>query len=537
MFTSTLFALFFLVSVTLALPTPTSRRFSARKNDDTLGERGTVEGTVGLGDLSDLLYTVPIQLGNTATLVNLDTGSSDLWVVSTDCTENVCAKGRGTSRVPADTLKKSGASVVMRYGDSKTGTYASGPVAADTISVAGVAIDDQLFAAIDETTNPVVEYGVAGILGLGFPAESQIQYAAVKAEFGKEADVEHFVASSFSDGPLISRIAQSGALQNPMFSVALQRSTIDVSGPGALTLGTLPEGVDNSSLTWVPVRLYSPADGGHVAPSFAPNEVYPLRWEIDLEGVFLDGVELAPSAIPATGGVDSARMSALIDTGNSILRGPKDVVSDILKTMSPDFYDPEQPNSALVDCAKFHNLAFKIGGKMFPIDPRDLPTPVAHNNASACVLNRIDSTDAPGVGALFRWNLGDPFFKSNIVAFHFGNLTHPSQDPPRIGFVSRVPDNAAEELEEAVDEAVENGGNFESVPVLSPADADVKPKVTVVPTAASQQAAELTGTLRSTPQATSVLSDKKAKTNGALTRTWNPLLAALAVVALCTATV
>ncbi|KAJ7879107.1 aspartic peptidase domain-containing protein [Mycena leptocephala] len=490
-------ALSLLVSYTLALPASTSRRFSARYNDEQLstsGKRGNVDGSIGLGDNSDLLYTVPIELGDTTTVVNLDTGSSDLWVISSNCVANMCAKSKGTTRLPAQSLTLTGANVTMRYGDSQTGTFASGPIAMETVSIAGVAIDNQLFAAIDDTTNSVVQFGAAGIFGLGFPTESQIQGQAVLHQFGQTATTDHFVASSYAAGPLISRIAQSGALQMPMFTISLQRSTIDISGTGALTLGTLPDGVDNSSLTWVPVRLYSAAEGGINPPTFAPDEVYPLRWEIDLDGVFLDGVELAPSKIPTSGGVDASRMSALIDTGNSILRGPSDTVQNILGTISPD-YDPTVANSATLACAKAHNLAFKIGGQMFPIDPRDLPGPVSANDASNCVVDNLVSTDAPGIGALFRWSLGDPFMKSNLVVFHYGNLTHPSQDPPRIGFLSQVPANAAQLLQQAVQDAVENDGNFESTLVVAPTnDAELEPDVTVVATSASEQAAQLTGT-------------------------------------------
>lgn len=54
----------------------------------------------------------------------------------------------------------------------------------------------------------------------------------------------------------------------------LQRDIIDVSGSsGSLTVGSLPDGINNSSLTWVPVRLYSPGDGGLDPPQFAPEEV------------------------------------------------------------------------------------------------------------------------------------------------------------------------------------------------------------------------------------------------------------------------
>ena len=58
----------------------------------------------------------------------------------------------------------------------------------------------------------------------------------------------------------------------------LQRDTIDVNGNnGALTIGKLPDSVDNSSLTWVPVRLYKPGDGGLSPPTFAPDEVRFVR--------------------------------------------------------------------------------------------------------------------------------------------------------------------------------------------------------------------------------------------------------------------
>ncbi|KAJ7141333.1 aspartic peptidase domain-containing protein [Mycena epipterygia] len=489
-------AFFSLLVYTLALPAPTPRRFSARYNDglSATGKRA-VEGTIGLGDNSDLLYTVPIQVGDTTTIVNLDTGSSDLWVISSNCVADACAKAaRGVTRVPAASLQTIGANVTMRYGDSTTGTFASGPIAMDTVSIAGVAINNQLFAAIDDTTNSVVQFGAAGIFGLGFPSESQIQGSAVTHQFGATSVTDHFVASSYADGPLISRIAQTGALDMPMFTISLQRSTIDISGTGALTLGTLPDGVDNSSLTWVPVRLYTAADGGISPPTFAPNEVYPLRWEIDLDAVFLDGKQLAASSIPATGGVDSTRMSALIDTGNSILRGPSDVVSSILGSISPN-YDPTVANSATLACAKAHNLTFQIGGQMFPIDPRDLIGPQSANDAQTCVVDNIVATDAPGIGALFRWSLGDPFLKSNLVAFHYGNLTNPSQDPPRIGFLSQVPNNATALLAQAVQDAVEDNGNFDSTLIVAPtANAELETAVTVVATSASAQAAALTGT-------------------------------------------
>ena len=61
-----------------------------------------------------------------------------------------------------------------------------------------------------------------------------------------------------------------------------------------------------------------------------------------------------------------------------------------------------------------------------------------------------------------------------MVAFYYGNLTRPSQDPPRVGLLSTVPSDAGSALQEAVASAVKNGGIFPctlSLP-LSPSMAD-----------------------------------------------------------------
>lgn len=116
---------------------------------------------------------------------------------------------------------------------------------------------------------------------------------------------------------------------------------------------------------------------------------------------------------------------------------------------------------------------------MFPVDPRDFIGPLSDGDTTTCVADNLVPTDAPRAGSLYRWSLGDPFMKScahispylrcfpdtsshrNLVAFHYGNLTHPSVDPPRIGFLSTVPANADDLLRQAVVDAKNNGGDFE----------------------------------------------------------------------------
>ena len=97
----------------------------------------------------------------------LDTGSADLWVVSTQCTDEC------TTSVPLSkksSFHPTGQQVQLLYGDSRTGTHAAGTIGTDNVSIAGLTAHDQYLAAIVDTNTTVLETGSAGILGLGFPA-------------------------------------------------------------------------------------------------------------------------------------------------------------------------------------------------------------------------------------------------------------------------------------------------------------------------------------------------------------------------------
>ena len=64
-----------------------------------------------------------------------------------------------------------GASVSLEYGDSVSGTHASGPVVWDNVAVAGLSLPSQVFAAVNDTNNSAVQNGGAGIFVLGFPSQ------------------------------------------------------------------------------------------------------------------------------------------------------------------------------------------------------------------------------------------------------------------------------------------------------------------------------------------------------------------------------
>ncbi len=57
------------------------------------------------------------------------------------------------------------------YGDSTSGTYATGVIGTDAVELAGIDLSSQFFLAVNDTNNVSVENGAAGVLGLGFPSE------------------------------------------------------------------------------------------------------------------------------------------------------------------------------------------------------------------------------------------------------------------------------------------------------------------------------------------------------------------------------
>jgi hypothetical protein len=96
--------------------------------------------------------------------------------------------------------------------------------------------------------------------------------------------------------------------------------------------------------------------------------------------------------------------------GNSILRGPSDVVRNIQSTLGANGRFP---------CSEPHTIAFSIGGTLFPVDPRDFIQQVFENNAVTCT-SRLTATDPPSLsGYQFSWSLGDPFLKRCVLCCVF----------------------------------------------------------------------------------------------------------------------
>ncbi|PAV22951.1 acid protease [Pyrrhoderma noxium] len=568
--------------------------------DQTKRRRGV--SATGLGDAFDITYNVQVKLGNDRELsLVLDTGSADLWVLSINC--STCLVASDDKNTSNDNLLydnpdfESVADARLLYGDSRTGTHAYGVIGKDTVSVAGLAIYNQFFAAINDTDTSILNTGSSGLFGFGFPVNSILWNELYTRDTSlrsssnierrifnphprsrslpiitiKKSVYENLVAnkdtvypvtesnddnnektpsnilSSFSDyGPLIPRLIldlsstpSASPLQNPQFTITLERTAFSSVSPsgmsgavGQLTIGGLPptfqESTTENDLFWTPVRSYTPAQSG-ISISEAPGEAYPYAWDIPVEAVYFNGVKL-PSTTLGDVTVNGVGESALIDTGNSLIRGPADVIATILALLlnttdkvtpsvrgailqgNPSEEDYEQFTSNFdvytyaYPCASAQSLVFEFGGigklgnfnlnisdstggtRKFKVDARDFGRPIytEKDNGKWCIPN-LAPTDAPELGGyLYSWSLGEPFLRGVLASFWFGNLTNPSRDGAKIGFLSTVPgwsgeiDDETEDvsrLQEAVYVARNSGypntlitaptGTWSSIPVTT----------------------------------------------------------------------
>ena len=103
--------------------------------------------------------------------LGIDTGSSDLWVVSDKCIQGCLSSQLAYSQA---SFQYSGADLELLYGDSTSGSYASGMIGKDTVTLAGLRLQDQYFVAVNRTNTTLGQAGSSGIFRLGFPVSRYV---------------------------------------------------------------------------------------------------------------------------------------------------------------------------------------------------------------------------------------------------------------------------------------------------------------------------------------------------------------------------
>ncbi|KAI0081845.1 acid protease [Panus rudis PR-1116 ss-1] len=337
--------------------------FAASSDDDN---------TMQMTNYHDLLYLANITVGGIDYPVQLDTGSSDLWI-----------KGP-TSPLPNSNVTSQTYNLTYGIG------WANGSIAYAPVEFAGIKIPSQAYLDVSSALNPALSYGADGIVGLGFTSLSTVDALVNRtgASTGRS-----LLFNAFADNP-----------SEPNFIAFSMQRTSDPTddAPGTFSIGEVEDG-------------YVAVLNSTAIPTYPPNS--PSRWNVLLEAVLIGTQTISvSSSIP---GVPAGNAVALIDSGTSYTYATPDVCQAIYGNIPGAKYDSSL-GQWIVPCDAEVDVALQIAGQIFPVHPLDV-TPTSLTDPSTCVGSFVPQSVAVGENS-FDWLIGDSVLRSVYTIYDFGDF-------------------------------------------------------------------------------------------------------------------
>ncbi|KAL2838870.1 aspartic peptidase domain-containing protein [Aspergillus pseudodeflectus] len=305
-------------------------------------------------------YFSEIELGTPpqSFKVVLDTGSSNLWVPSSECGSIACYLHQKYDSSSSSTYKKNGSEFAIQYGSGSL----SGFVSQDTLKIGDLKVKGQDFA--EATSEPGLAFAFGrfdGILGLGFDTIS----------------VNKIV-------PPFYKMIEQGLLDEPVFAFYLGDANKEGDSSEA-TFGGIDKDHYTGELINIPLR----------------RKAY---WEVDLDAIALgdDVAELDNTGV-------------ILDTGTSLIALPSNLAEMINTEIGAKKGFTGQYS---VDCAtrdSLPDITFTLTGHNFTIGPYDYTLEVQGSCISAFM--GMDFPEPVGPLAI----LGDAFLRKWYSVYDLGN--------------------------------------------------------------------------------------------------------------------
>ncbi|THH33603.1 hypothetical protein EUX98_g579 [Antrodiella citrinella] len=338
---------------------------------------GGGDDEISMDDVHDLIYLANITVGGSPYVVQLDTGSSDLWI-----------KGQ-TFPLPSSQL------TTITYNISYGIGWANGTVSYSPVEFAGIKISSQAFLDVASVNNPVLSYNANGIAGLGFTSLSTVD--ALVNQTGA-ASGRSMLYNAFVQNP-----------QEPNYIAFSLQSSADSEDEvvGTFSIG---ETVDQ----------YASVLKTNSIPTFPVNS--PTRWSVLLDGLVVGGQQVSVSS--TVQGAPSNQAVVVLDTGTSYTYTTEAVCNAIYGSVPGAYFDSTQVRW-VVPCATEIDVGLQIAGTVYPLHPLDV-TPSGLTDPSQCVGSFIPQGVSVG-GGEFDWLVGDNVLRSLYTVYDFGDFDSSGQ--------------------------------------------------------------------------------------------------------------
>ncbi|KAF9277211.1 1,3-beta-glucanosyltransferase [Mortierella alpina] len=343
--------------------------------------------------------------------LDMDTGSSDLWIPSKKCGELNPKCNRHARFDPSLSSTATELKTVWKidYGDGST---VSGHLAVDRLEFSDITIENQLFGMADRESSSFLEDVVDGVFGLGFPALSALKMEeAEEKEMKKELLRPAAAAAAEADETKgHSRKAEKVRISHAVLSGIMNHELI----PAPVFGVWLGDGDEDASSEEEKEKAAESGDGEFIFGSidrtrFEGELTYlnitdPKYWQVKVEGVRLDGEDDL-----GIGG------ETIVDTGTTLLVFPMAQAKKINEAIGAKS-DPWEGWILPCDSNKAGAIEFSMNGKWFAVRRRDLVREKVKTKVGWC-YSAVTAT--PGEVMIF----GDVFIRNNYCVFDVENLS------------------------------------------------------------------------------------------------------------------
>ncbi|EDV57350.1 aspartic proteinase A1 [Drosophila erecta] len=300
----------------------------------------------------------------------MDTASANLLVYSSKFVTESCSGHSGYSSSESQTYQANGTAFEIQYASQDV---LKGFLSTDTFTLGDLSLENQTFAEINSAPAAMCQQSnYDGILGLGLV---QIALGGVKTP--------------------LENMWDQGLIDEPVFSLYVNRNASDASNGGFLLLGGSDPTLYQGCLTYVPLSKVA-------------------FWQITVGRVGIGSKNLCSNC------------QAIFDVGTSLIIVPCPALKIINKKLG--LKEADKKNGVyIIDCSKVSslpNVVLNIGWKDFTLTPSDYIL----NYSGTCVSGFSSLSDCNGTQAMMddgedlnsMWVFGDVFFGAIFTLFDFG---------------------------------------------------------------------------------------------------------------------